>query len=139
MFAEPNCVGEPIAIPEAPSFDDASRERGKALYAQFQCVICHGPEGKGDGVAAAALLDTTQRPIRPADFTRGFVKGGRGPRVVFRAISTGLTGTPMPSFAAMTDEAQRWDLAAYVMSLGADVGSASQYLFADPAGRISVP
>lgn len=41
---------------------DTSGERAKALFAQ-QCAMCHGPAGKGDGIAAAHL------PAKPRDFT----------------------------------------------------------------------
>jgi mono/diheme cytochrome c family protein len=35
---------------------------GKAMYAEY-CAVCHGPTGKGDGPAAAALKK------RPSDLT----------------------------------------------------------------------
>lgn len=40
---------------------------GARIY-KMNCSTCHGPEGKGDGVAAAALNP------RPADFTVGAFK-----------------------------------------------------------------
>ncbi len=42
---------------------DETREVGRAMYLRY-CGACHGPEGRGDGVAG-----TFMRP-KPADLTR---------------------------------------------------------------------
>ncbi len=136
-FANPEPL-EVIEVPAAPPADAAALARGKELYGMFACAACHGPEGRGDGVAAEALTDDAGNKIRPADFTRGFVKGGRGPEPIYRAISTGLSGTPMPAFGAMLQPNQRWDLAHYVVSLGEEKGPID-WLLLDPAGRSTVP
>lgn len=136
-FANPEPV-EVIEVPPAPPSDQASIARGKELYGMFGCAACHGAEGRGDGVAAEALTDDAGNKIRPADFTRGYVKGGRGPEPIYRAISTGLSGTPMPAFGAMLQPNQRWDLAHYVVWLG-ESKSPIDWLLFDPAGRTTVP
>lgn len=128
----------PIDIPAEPPYDQAAVARGQALYAKMQCATCHGERGGGDGPAAAALRDDWGHPIRPADFTRGAFKGGCCGATIYRAISTGLGGTPMPSFAAALAPAERWDLAHYVLSLGHQ-RPAVEYLLNDPAGRITPP
>lgn len=127
----------PLEIPAEPPYDDASVARGKELYAKMQCATCHGERGRGDGPAASALKDDWGHAIRPADFTAGAFKGGCCGATVFRAISTGLGGTPMPSFAAAMTPAERWDLAHYVLSLG-HTRPATEYLLA-PVGRITPP
>jgi len=38
---------------------------------------------------------------------------------IFRTMSTGLSGTPMPSFSDSVSEEDRWALAYYVLSLSA--------------------
>jgi high-affinity iron transporter len=43
------------------SLDTASADDSAKSYATF-CAMCHGLEGKGDGVAGAAL------PVKPANF-----------------------------------------------------------------------
>ncbi len=48
------------AAPQDKGTDYAGK--GHALYDQY-CVSCHGPSGKGDGVAATSLK------VRPADLT----------------------------------------------------------------------
>ena len=52
------------------------------------------------------------------DFRRGEVefKAGSTPRDIFRVLTVGLSGTPMPSFASIS-ERDRWDLANYVATL----------------------
>ncbi|HRC55580.1 MAG: c-type cytochrome [Myxococcales bacterium] len=128
----------PLDIPAEPPYDGASVARGKALYGKMQCATCHGDDGHGDGPAAKVLRDDWSNRISPANFARGELKGGCCGAVIYRAISTGLGGTPMPSFAGAMSPAERWDLAHYVLSLG-HKRPAIEYLLRDPAGRISSP
>ncbi len=128
----------PLDIPAETPYDLASVDRGKALFTKMSCVTCHGAGGAGDGVAAAALKDDWGHPIRPADFTRGAFKGGCCGAAVYRAISTGLAGTPMPTFGGAMTPAERWDLVHYVMSLGRK-HPAADYMLRAPAGRITPP
>ena len=104
----------------------------------MQCATCHGAKGEGDGPAAQALVDDWGSSIRPNNFTKGVFKGGCCGAVVFRAISTGLGGTPMPSFGGAMSDDERWDLAHYVLSLGGE-RPAVDYLLRDPAGRSTPP
>jgi len=93
--------------------------RGKDLYVKAKCFQCHGPGGKGDGPSADEMKDLAGFPIRPADFTRGQFKGGSSVRDIFRTMSLGLDGTPMPSFADSMSEPERWAISYYVLSLSA--------------------
>jgi DMSO reductase family type II enzyme heme b subunit len=91
---------------------------GKQLYQKAKCWECHGQEGRGDGPAAATLKDDPGDFIQAADLTKGWqIKGGREARDIFMRFSTGLDGTPMPSFADSFNEEDRWALAHYVTSL----------------------
>jgi cytochrome c oxidase cbb3-type subunit 2 len=109
----------PIVIPAPPPATADTLVKGKALYAQAKCAECHGESGKGDGPSAAQLKDDFDLPIPPADFTRGQFKGGSHVSDIYRAMTVGLDGTPMPSFAdSMTDE-ERWAISYYVLSLSA--------------------
>jgi cytochrome c oxidase cbb3-type subunit 2 len=109
----------PIVIPAPPPATADTLVKGKALYAQAKCAECHGESGRGDGPSAAQLRDDFELPIRPADFTRGQFKGGSHVSDIYRAMTVGLDGTPMPSFAdSMTDE-ERWAISFYVLSLSA--------------------
>jgi mono/diheme cytochrome c family protein len=117
-FAKAERQAEPIQIPSAPSLSKDSIEKGKKLYADLGCARCHGELGRTDGISAPTLKDDWGNTIRPADLTRRWTfRGGPKREDIFRAFSTGLNGTPMPSFVDALSVEQRWDLANYVYSL----------------------
>ncbi len=114
-------VGRAASIPDAPSeiFGKketllASAQRGYKNFMEA-CQTCHGDRGLGDGAGAEGLTDGENQPIRPANLTKAFFKSGRRTKDIFKILTTGLDGTPMPSFADVFTEAQRWDIVAYVM------------------------
>ncbi len=109
---------DPIEIAEPPLPTAAMVEAGKDVYKLMQCEQCHGPTGKGDGPSAPGLEDDAGLPIIPRDFTDAtqFV-GSSEPKGIYQTFTTGLDGTPMPSFADFLDETQRWQLVWYVISL----------------------
>lgn len=84
---------------------------GKELF-QVQCVACHGAEGKGDGVAAAALNPHPRNFTQNKDWVNG-----RRETMVFKTLKEGVAGSAMASFATLPPD-DRWALAAYVLSLG---------------------
>ncbi len=89
-------------------------KQGQALYT-VNCVSCHGPNGQGDGVAAAALNP------KPRNFhsTAGW-KNGRKVSMVFKTLKEGLPGTGMASFGTLPSD-DRWALTHFVVSLGGAV------------------
>lgn len=84
---------------------------GKEVFQQ-QCISCHGPQGHGDGTAAASLNP------RPRNFTQdqGW-KNGRKPSEIFKTLKEGIPGSAMASFVTLPQD-DRWSLAHYVNSLG---------------------
>jgi cytochrome c oxidase cbb3-type subunit 2 len=109
----------PVVIGEPPRATLELIARGKDLYQKAKCFQCHGDTGKGDGVSAPDLTDDLKFPIRPADFTRGQFKGGSTVQDIFRTMSLGLDGTPMPSYADSMNEQERWAISYFVLSLSA--------------------
>lgn len=92
--------------------------RGKEVYQKAKCWECHGQEGRGDGPAAPKLKDDFENAIRAANLRKGWqLKGGREAADIFMRFSTGMDGTPMPSFTDSLPEEDRWALAHYVRSL----------------------
>ncbi|HXG60072.1 MAG TPA: c-type cytochrome [Planctomycetota bacterium] len=94
-------------------------QRGHRLYEGLAgCASCHGEKGRGDGPAAPFLRDSAGRPVRVPDFALGFALflGGSAPEDVFRVLTLGFEGSPMPSFAGLSEQ-DRWDLAHFVTSL----------------------
>ncbi len=91
---------------------------GRALYLQMQCASCHGIRGQGDGPSSGTLADDFGNQIWPTDLTNpSNFKFGRSVLDIFRIFSTGLNGTPMPSYAQTLPDTARWHLANYVWSL----------------------
>ena len=88
--------------------DKAALAEGKKL-AETNCASCHGPEGKGNGPAAAALP-----PPKPADWTSAKVQG-ESDGELFWKISNGRG--PMPPWKHLSEK-DRWDLVTFVKSLG---------------------
>ncbi len=126
-----------VSTPKPPP-TAATVAQGRALYARLGCAQCHGPEGRGDGPAADSLKDDQGRKILPYDFTKGNYKGGSDPASIYRTFSTGLSGTPMPSFADAIASEDRWKLVEYVLSLSRE-RTVLDYLFADQPGRYDLP
>jgi cytochrome c oxidase cbb3-type subunit I/II len=106
-----------IGQPPAPSQDMLAH--AKDVWQNAKCWECHGQTGKGDGEKAAGLKDDFGFPVRPADLTSGQFKSGPSVQDIFRTMSTGLSGTPMPSYRDSLSEQDRWALAHYVLSLSA--------------------
>src|SRR6185437_2249544 len=69
---------------------------GKELFQQ-NCVMCHGPQGQGNGPAAAALNP------HPRNFTSTTEKwvNGRKSTMVFKTLKEGIPGSAMASFATL--------------------------------------
>ncbi len=109
----------PIFIGTPPKPSIALVQQGKAVWEDAKCWECHGKEGKGDGDKAAGLTDDFGFPIPPANLTTGQFKSGPDVKDIFRTMTTGLSGTPMPSYGDTVPEEDRWALAYYVLSLSA--------------------
>lgn len=86
---------------------------GERLFDE-NCVPCHGPRGAGNGPAADTLNP------KPRDFTDPDRLNQYAPYQLFQAISFGVEGTAMASFAEAFTADERWDLAFYVMTLRRD-------------------
>ena len=117
-FANPDNAPKPVPLPSAPRMTDESVEQGKKLYAETGCIRCHGNLGRGDGPSAPTLMDDWGHPIRPADLAQSWTfRGGSSREDIFRTMSTGLNGTPMPSFTDSLSTEQRWAITDFIVSL----------------------
>ena len=100
---------------------EESIKKGAQLIVDKKCIECHGVEGRGDG-NAFNLKDDWGFSIQPADWHkcwnfRGSRQDPYNVRNIFRTFSTGVNGTPMPSFADSTSVEDRWSIANFVNSL----------------------
>lgn len=107
-----------VAVGLEPRTTATSIARGGAIYVEKECGKCHGEDGSGDGPSAYELEDDWGNPAAPFDFTRGGnLRGGNSNQDIYLRLTTGMTGTPMPSFATELSDADRWALVHYVRSL----------------------
>ena len=117
-FSNPENVAEPVPLPSAPTATNESIELGKKLYEETGCVKCHGTLGRGDGPSAPTLTDDLGHPIRAANLAQSWTfRGGASREDIFRTMSTGLNGTPMPSFLESLTPEQRWAITDFIGSL----------------------
>ena len=101
--------------------NEESLKKGAELVVEKKCVECHGAEGRGDG-NAFNLKDDWGFSIQPANWHkcwnfRGSRQDPYNVKNIFRTFSTGVNGTPMPSFADNTTVEERWHIANFVNSL----------------------
>jgi len=122
-FSNAESVPQPIELPSAPSATNESIELGKKLYVDTGCVKCHGNIGRADGPSATTLVDDFGYPIRPSNLSHSWTfRGGSSREDIFRTMSTGLNGTPMPSFADSLTPEQRWAITDFIVSLSGTDG-----------------
>jgi mono/diheme cytochrome c family protein len=138
-----------------------SIERGRELFHGpiANCVGCHGPAGNGMAVTVdyddwskeystrLGLTPTDReamRPFRdagalpprqtePRRLDEGVFRGGDDPESIYRRISQGIAGTPMPAVEIVPQPAttslsqsQAWDLVRYVLFLAGKPTSLSE-------------
>jgi len=114
---------EPAPVVPAPGSSEERIGRGAQLFsgAGAECAKCHGLAGRGDGSSAGELMDDFGQPIVPADLSAPwYFRGGPSAEDIYLRLKTGLTGSPMPSYADVLSDEELWDLAYYVDSLGED-------------------
>jgi cytochrome c len=122
-FSNPQNVPQPVPLPSAPGASKESIELGKKLYEETGCVKCHGTLGRGDGPSAPTLQDDAGHPIRPADLAQSWTfRGGSAREDIFRTMSTGFNGTPMPGFLDALPPEQRWAITDFIVSLSGSNG-----------------
>ena len=118
-FQNPDKHAEPIDIPKPPKMTEESVAKGREVYVAQGCAACHGDQGRGNGASAKTLTDDWGHHLRPADMTQRWkFRGGASREDIFRTFSTGVNGTPMPSFGETLAVEDRWDLVNYIYSLG---------------------
>ncbi|HEX3315927.1 MAG TPA: redoxin domain-containing protein [Gemmataceae bacterium] len=98
------------ADPQPSSAENSLTRRGNLLFAVL-CANCHGPEGHGDGPAAAGLK------MLPPDFAAGW-KHSASDEAMRRVITQGIPGTAMPAAGPALWGSDLDAVVAFVRSLG---------------------
>jgi len=98
-------------VPLAPSrIPDV--KLGAKVYSE-NCAACHGVTGNGDGPLGKALAPP------PIAFTDKERASQRSLFALYQAVSQGISGTAMPAFAQLSEDA-RWAVATYLGSFAHD-------------------
>jgi mono/diheme cytochrome c family protein len=119
-WRQPENYAAPIEIPSRPSWfaDPGAFEhhvtKGRKIFVTT-CAACHGEDGKGIG-SVTNLVDAWGNPAPPRDLRQPYIRSGRRLEDIYKALMTGIDGTPMPSFAEGITEEQRWELVALIES-----------------------
>jgi len=85
---------------------------GRQLY-EKNCASCHGIAGMGDGAAGRGM-----NPKPPA-VGNASAMIDVSPATMYRIVSVGIGGTPMPAYAATMTSEQRWNIVSHLISLRA--------------------
>jgi cytochrome c oxidase cbb3-type subunit 2 len=101
-------------VPPKPAVTPEFTARGKFLYEQ-NCSACHGFKGDAKADAAAFLLPKPRNFVE-ARFRLRSTPSGNLPTDVdlYRAVSLGMPGTPMPPWKHMLSEDDRWAVVEYI-------------------------
>ncbi len=98
---------------DVPRVDKVAELSGAELGAQVfasACAVCHGESGDGNGLAKF------DKPAR--SFVDGGFSFGNTPEALFRTVSSGIGGTPMPGFKDSLTEKERRAVVDHVIALG---------------------
>lgn len=112
---------EPIDFGGEVASSPDSIAKGKEIFLKkAQCNECHGDEGRGDGMKAMKD-DIFGKRVWPRNLTQPWTfRSGSTVKDIYARITTGIPGTPMPSFTKgtkkLTNE-ERWHVANYVVTL----------------------
>ncbi len=117
-FSVAENVPQLVPLPSAPAATNESIALGKKLYEDNGCLKCHGALGRGDGPSAPTLVDDLSHPIRAANLAQSWTfRGGSSREDIFKTMSTGFNGTPMPSFQDALTPEHRWAITDFIASL----------------------
>jgi DMSO reductase family type II enzyme heme b subunit len=119
FFSQEGYGTTPIEVPRRISPSEESIEQGRILFQEeIECFQCHGLVGRGDGPSAFELTDNAGFVTYPTDLTQPWLfRGGGDPEDIYLRLRTGLTGSPMPSFADGLTEEDTWHIINYILSL----------------------
>lgn len=119
-FADPSLdpYKNVLTIGSPPQSSSDNIKKGREVYEKAECFKCHGDKGKGDGESARELTDQEGYRILPRNLTKGWkYRGGTTVTDIYTRFTTGMDGTPMPSFIDNLSDEERWNLSLYVKSL----------------------
>ena len=82
-----------------PPMTEESVRLGHEIFLGKACNKCHGKFGRGGSIGNVEIgKDAWGNEGSAADLSSGMFRGGDRPVDIYRRISSGINGTPMPSF-----------------------------------------
>lgn len=114
---------EQIVMPASPMppMTDETVALGHQLFLQQACNKCHGQFGRGGSMDKVEVgMDSWGHQAAAADLSSGMFRGGGRPIDVYRRISSGINGTPMPAFEKVFQENPDaiWHLVHFIKATG---------------------
>lgn len=97
----------PEPVEATPAQDDG--RTGAEVYQQL-CALCHGETGDGVG------LIPLDRPAR--SFLEGHFSFGNTREALFRTVTAGIGGTPMPGFGEALTDAEIYRVVDHIIAMG---------------------
>lgn len=111
-----------VSLGAGKASDQESVKRGKKLFKEAKCFLCHGEDGKADGQITTTLKGKWDLPYKARNLTKSWLfKGGNSTEDIFRTVTTGINETPMGSYADYLTDEDRWHLTHYVKSISYDM------------------
>jgi DMSO reductase family type II enzyme heme b subunit len=110
----------PYEIGDPPDSNPEIINLGREIYEKGGCVSCHGRYARGDGEFGweEDMKDDWGDRIYPSDLTHPWeLRNYASVKDLYRAIITGLDGTPMTSYKDEYSEDELWALAHYLKSI----------------------
>ena len=106
-----------VSLPaDRPPYSAELVAKGNEVFKKAKCFSCHGMLGRGDG-NKEFRKDDWGFPIRIRNVTHPWkIKAGSEVEDIYMRFSTGINGTPMPSFVKSLNEEERWALANFIKS-----------------------
>lgn len=92
-------------------------ERGENRYTIY-CLVCHGPQGGGDGPVNQRAIELKETKWVPATNLMTQMVRDRADGQLFQAITDGVRN--MPSYGAQISVRDRWAIVAYLRTLQAN-------------------
>lgn len=111
--------GMVVSLPaERPPYSTEIVAKGREVFERAKCWECHGKLGRGDGQESFDRTDDWGFPIRIRNVTHPWkIKAGSEVEDIYMRFSTGILGTPMPSFVDALSDEDRWLMANFIKSL----------------------
>jgi mono/diheme cytochrome c family protein len=112
-----------IVMPKSamPPMTDETVRAGHQLFLQNACNKCHGKFGRGGSIEKVDVgVDAWGNTAAAADLSSGMFRGGERPIDIYRRISSGINGTPMPAFEKLfqDDPDAIWQLVHFIRATG---------------------